>query len=315
MFSRWKKISLALFFGVSFGLLVHALSPQLLDRLRDFSEARIGNETRFPEEAGEEGAGHPYGKPVADRTRLWWEEQPEFRRLVLQHRTMVRLAAFQTTLPHPQAGEEHNIKLAAEKISGQVIAPDAVFSANAQIGPRTAERGFQDGPTYYGTEVQPSVGGGVCKVASTLYNVAVLANLEIIERWPHSMPVPYVPPGQDATIALYKDLQFRNSTGAPLLIWAETKGSTLYIAFYGRKKPPKVSWHHEVLSRWPARTVYRENPDLKPGEERVLIHGADGVRVRTWLTIEEANGKRTVKELGVVDYYPLNHVIERHPCR
>ncbi len=268
MSSSWKKIGIVLFFGVSCGFLVHALSPQLLDRLRDFPEARIENDTHFRAEAGEEGAGYPYGRPVAGRTRLWWETEPEFRRLCLQHRTVVRLAAFQTTLPHPQAGEEHNIKLAAEKIRGQVVAPGTVFSANAVIGPRTAERGFQDGPTYYGTEVRPSVGGGVCKVASTLYNVAVLANLEIIERWPHSMPVPYVPPGQDATIALYKDLQFRNCTGTPLLIWAETKDSTLYIAFYGRKRPPKVSCHHEVLSRWPARTIYRENSEKFTGTRK-----------------------------------------------
>ena len=33
------------------------------------------------------------------------------------------------------------------------------------------------------------------------YNVAVLSNLKIIERHNHSMPVPYVPYGQDATVA------------------------------------------------------------------------------------------------------------------
>ena len=306
-----KKISIPLIFGVGLGLLVYALHPQALDRLRDYSEARIGDESRFQVE--EEEAEHPYGKPVVDQTRLWWEEYPEFRRLSLLFRTTVRLAAFQTTLPHPQRGEEHNIKLAAQKIRGQVIAPGAVFSTNSAIGPRTTERGFKDGPAYYGSEVRPSVGGGVCKVASTLYNVAVLANLEIIERWPHSMPVPYVPPGQDATIAVYKDFKFRNSTEAPLLIWAENKGQTLYIAFYGRVKPPKVTWHHEVLNRWPARIIYRENYSLRPGEERVLIPGADGLRVRSWLTIEDADGKCTVKELGVDYYYPLNRVIERHP--
>ena len=90
-------------------------------------------------------------------------------------------------------------------------------------------------------------GGGVCKIATTLYNLAVLSNLEVIERHNHSMPVNYVPYGQDATVAYgVKDLRFKNTTENSILIWAEMIGNRLYMGFYGSEKPPKVIWNHEV---------------------------------------------------------------------
>ena len=60
--------------------------------------------------------------------------------------------------------------------------------------------------------------GGVCQVTSTLYNAVILAELEVVERYPHSMTVGYVPLGRDAAVAGdYKDLKFRNGTEYPVL--------------------------------------------------------------------------------------------------
>ena len=83
------------------------------------------------------------------------------------------------------------------------------------------------------------------------------------------MPVPYVPAGQDATVSSgNKDFRFMNNGGEPIIIWADTKGKTLLMAVYGRNKPPKVTWHHQILSRKPFRTLYRKNQNLKPGEDK-----------------------------------------------
>jgi vancomycin resistance protein VanW len=183
---------------------------------------------------------------------------------------------------------------------------------NHTIGPYSRARGFRDGPSYYGTEIVKVTGGGVCKIASTLYNVTTLANQKIIERNPHGMPVPYVPLGQDATVSSSnKNFRFMNNSSEPILIWADTKSNTLYMAIYGGTKPPKVTWHHKIFSRKPTRTFYRKNSNLRPGEEKTVIPGADGLVVKSWLTIKYSDGRTESKDLGVDYYNPLPHVIEK----
>lgn len=154
---------------------------------------------------------------------------------------------------------------------------------------------------YVGSRVVPTEGGGVCKIASVLYNVVVLSNLQVVERHPHSMTVPYVPPRQDATVAYGAcDFRFKNTSSGPILIWAEMEGDTLYIAFYGRERPPRVTWHHEVLSRSKFWTEVRYNSLLPPGTEREIVPGQEGVTVRSWLTIETGDGRIIRRDLGVV---------------
>jgi vancomycin resistance protein VanW len=253
---------------------------------------------------------HPYGNPV--QGALPWDNAPRFQTIIAKANLKIRMAAFQTTLPDPLPGEESNVALGADLLAGKVVKPGAVFSMNQAIGPYSQARGFREGPAYYGPKVIKVTGGGVCKIASTLYNVTTLANLKIIERNPHSMPVPYVPPGQDATVSSKgKDFRFQNNTGEPIMIWADTRGNTLYMAFYGRQKSPQIIWGHKILNRKSAPTYYRSNHDLKPGEKKTIIPGADGVTVKSWLTITYPDGRTESKNLGVDQYNPLPHVIER----
>lgn len=253
---------------------------------------------------------HPYGKPF--KGTLPWENTPRFNEQIAAQKMKIRMAAFQTVLPDPLPGEESNVALAADFLAGQIIKPGQIFSMNLTIGPYSKARGFRDGPAYYGAEIIKVTGGGVCKIASTLYNVITLTNLKIIERNPHSMPVPYVPPGQDATVSSSdKDFRFMNNSSEPVLIWADTRSNTLYIGIYGRTKPPKVTWHHKILNRKPFRTFYRKNQNLKPGEERTVIPGADGLVVKSWLTIQYRDGRTEHNNLGVDNYNPLPQVIEK----
>jgi vancomycin resistance protein YoaR len=253
---------------------------------------------------------HRYGRPVSGP--LIWENDRRFHEVCAKYKTSIRMSAFQTTLPDPLPGEEYNVALAADILAGTVIQPGKIFSANQTVGPYNSKRGFREGPTYLGTQLIKTTGGGVCKIASTLYNVATLANLKIIERRQHGMLVPYVPPGQDATVSEgNKDFKFKNNTYHPIIIWADTKENTLYMAIYGQTKPPKVIWHHKILARQEFKTVYRYNRSLKPGEEKVVLEGAEGLTVKNWLTIEEPGGVVTRKDLGMDYYRPMLRIIER----
>ncbi|MBX6376941.1 MAG: VanW family protein [Clostridia bacterium] len=221
--------------------------------------------------------------------------------------------AFRTTLPTPILDERYNIARAADLLAGSVVAPGAIFSQNGTIGPYTRARGYRYGPAYAGTRIVPSEGGGVCKIASTLYNVVVLSDLEVVERHPHSMLVPYVPPGRDATVAYgHKDFRFRNTSRSPILIWADAVGDTLYVAFYGAYVAPEVQWHHEVLAHQKTWMVRRFNPSLPPGTQRVVVEGADGVTVRTWVTVRRGDRVER-RDFGVDRYQPMPRVVEVGP--
>ena len=77
------------------------------------------------------------------------------------------------------------------------------------------------------------------------------AELEIVERSPHSMVVAYVDVSRDAAIAGdYKDFKFKNNTDVPVYIAATADGSTLSFRIYGEETRPenrKISFESETL--------------------------------------------------------------------
>ena len=222
------------------------------------------------------------------------------------------VGAYKTVLRDPLPGEESNVHLAARYICGRVVAPKRIFSQNQTAGPYTTNRGYKQGPTYAGVHYVTTTGGGVCKIASTLYNVAVLSNLEIIERHTHSMPVPYVPYGQDATVYYgVKDFQFRNTTADPLLIWAQGIDNVLYIGFYGRTTPPGVIWNHQVVKVLKAPVYCSLTPQLPHGHEKVLHEGMDGGVFNSWVTLIYSDGTSETKHMGKSYYNPLPYIKEK----
>lgn len=242
-----------------------------------------------------------------------WENDEEFIKARLRNGANVLLGGYRTVLKDPLPGEEYNVHLAASLLAGTVVKPGEVFSQNAAIGPYTEEKGFEKGPTYIGTTLTETIGGGVCKVASTLYNVAVLANLKIVERHNHSMPVPYVPYGQDATVSYgSKDIKFMNNTKSDIMIWAKGVGNVLYMAIYGSQPGPEVKWIHEVVEIRKAPVQYKINHELAPGEEKIILEGMDGAVVRSWITISTSNSMET-KYMGVSSYKPMPYIIEKGP--
>jgi Uncharacterized vancomycin resistance protein len=248
-----------------------------------------------------------------EATAVPWENDERFIISKSKNGTDVLMAAYRTVLRDPLPGEEYNVHFAARKLAGTIVQPNQVFSQNREIGPYTIEKGYQIGPTYIGNKLTKTIGGGVCKIASTLYNVAILGNMPIVERYYHNMPVPYVPYGQDATVSYGdKDLRFRNSYSFPILIWAQGVENVLYIGFYGKEKPPKVQWHHEKLQVFKATKVYKDNLNLPAGTEKQVIEGMDGAVVKSWITIKNSDGTTRELKLGNSYYSPLPYVIERN---
>jgi len=116
---------------------------------------------------------------------------------------------------------QHNLELAASIINSKVIQPGEEFSFNNAVGMRTIEGGFKVAPVIVRGEYTSGIGGGICQVATTLFNAAELAGLKITERHKHSILADYVPRGKCATVSWgTRDFRFINSTKHPIVIRA-----------------------------------------------------------------------------------------------
>ena len=108
------------------------------------------------------------------------------------------------------AGRLYNIHLAGKRLSGSRIRAGESFSFNAVAGPYTEENGYRTAPILSG-ESDMGVGGGVCQVCSTLYNIVLRMPMWIEDmNWHAQSGVSYLPAGFDATVGDKSDLVFKN---------------------------------------------------------------------------------------------------------
>lgn len=209
--------------------------------------------------------------------------QPAVTAEDLSHIEVV-LASYSTPYKSWQKDRTHNLGLAAQRLNEVVLHPGEEFSFNGIVGERVAKDGYREAPIFINGEVEPSLAGGICQIASTMYNVALLANMDMIERHKHSRPVDYVPTGRDATVywGVY-DLKFRNSLKHPILLLAEVGGGEVSFRILGsREDDAKVELIREGLTRIPHGKKEIDDPELPEGEKEVEKDGRDGWRVTVY---------------------------------
>ena len=122
-----------------------------------------------------------------------------------------------------------------------MIKPGDTFSFNDRVGPRTVERGFREGQMIIGSLLLPSIGGGVCQTATTLFNNAFELGLPIVERHNHSFYISHYPMGRDATVSWGgPDFVFKNDLKTGILIKTRYTSTTLTFSFFGTDPERRV---------------------------------------------------------------------------
>ena len=146
----------------------------------------------------------------------------------------VEIASFTSTLYDNEENRVYNISKACDILNGVTIPNGSEFSFNNTIGPMGEENGYKLAKGFDDKGKLIDIpGGGMCQVSSTLYNVALMANLKITERHPHSRRVYYVPVDKDATVYYPSlDLKFINNTGYDLKLSAQNDNYSVTIKMY-----------------------------------------------------------------------------------
>lgn len=173
------------------------------------------------------------------------------------------ISNFSTRYNPRQVDRTTNLRLAAQKINGTVIMPGEVFSYNTVVGKRTIEAGYKEAKIYVSGEVVDGLGGGICQVSTTLYNAALYANLEIVERRNHQFVPSYAGAGLDATVVYGSiDFKIKNTRNYPIKIVCSVENGICNFELYGLKEQTEyeVVVGANVISRsrtWVKSKTYR----------------------------------------------------------
>lgn len=221
------------------------------------------------------------------------------------------MARYRTYFNQENANRTGNIRLAAASVRQVVLEPGELFSFNQATGPRIPASGYLEAPVVVGGRLVPGVGGGVCQVSSTVYNAALLADLQVVDRHRHSIPSAYVPPGRDATVAYdYFDLRLRNSRDWPVVVQTELGPGWIEARVLGRRTPgERVEVRTEILETIPPTEERIPDPELPAGQVAVRTKGSPGYRVKVWQIIFR-DGAEAERRLVSEDYYqPLRSIV------
>ena len=211
------------------------------------------------------------------------------------------LGSFTTDYKSSNANRSGNVANGCSKINGTLLYPGDVFSATDTVSPFTESNGYSLAGAYLNGKVVESMGGGICQVSSTLYNAVLRAELEVVDRSPHSMVVTYVDFSADAAIAEQagKDFKFVNNTPYPIYIEGYTKNKKITFNIYGKETRPEsreVRYESEVLEKIePTIDLITADPSKPIGY--VTTEAAHiGYKARLWKIVTE-NGKEVSREI------------------
>jgi len=178
------------------------------------------------------------------------------------------IATFSSFFDSPTLSKEgrvNNIRILGDFVNGVVIMPGETWSINEEAGPRipstVATIGWTEAPGISNGRYEEQLGGGVCQVSSSVYNAAILAELEIVARNQHSWPSGYIVEGLDATI----------STGGPDLVLGNPYDMPIYLAVFVEEEEFKVTvevYGPPLTHGYTVRFVSNLIPPIPAGDPR-----------------------------------------------
>ena len=147
---------------------------------------------------------------------------------------------------------------------------------------------------FKGGRVENEMGGGICQTSSTLYNVALLANLQIVERHAHGLPVGYVRPSLDATVyGDVLDFKFKNTRNYPIkIVTSYSDSGEMNISLYGTHEATEyeIVLNSNYLYTIYYPTEYINDSSMKEGQEVVVYNGVNGYASEAYM-VKKLNGQ------------------------
>jgi vancomycin resistance protein YoaR len=185
-----------------------------------------------------------------------------------------------------------NVHLMADILNGYRIQPGATFSFNQAVGPRTADRGFLEGQAIENGLLVPSIGGGVCQVATTIFDASLVGGYPIDTRQNHSFYIDHYPTGLDATVADGgPDFAFTNDTKNVIIVQTSYTDQTLTVQLLSAPVDrTSVLTPGTPENYTNPKKRYVSDPDVAPGTISQQTLGEKGFDYEVTQTITTTSG-------------------------
>jgi vancomycin resistance protein YoaR len=217
--------------------------------------------------------------------------------------------------------KQHNIGLATQRLNGVVVPPGKLFSFNKEVGSTSLDAGYKLGwgIANAGSNVKtvPSVAGGICQVATTLFHSVFWGGYQLEERNYHLYWITGYNSrgveGLDATVDEEADLDFRfvNNTENYLLIQSWVEGGRVVFGLYGTKPDWAVKvqpGERADVQKASQDQIVEEEPTLSAGQ-RLAVEGAmDGFKIVNTRTVTRAGEDPRILRLTSL-YRPSRNVV------
>lgn len=188
-------------------------------------------------------------------------------------KNLKKLSSFTTTSTNSANGNA-NMERALNQCNGSIIQPGEVWSFNGCTGNSNLEsNGYKPAGVIVNGKHVTGVGGGICQSSTTIYNAAVMAGMEIVERSCHYYKSTYVDAGRDATVDYGNlDLRLKNIFDYQLVMECYMDGVVLHCNMYGLPNPEfdeiKISssvssYFSNGFKATAARTYYKDGKAVK----------------------------------------------------
>lgn len=225
------------------------------------------------------------------------------------------LASFSTAYNNQDQDRNENLALAASKINIQ-LAPDEIFSLSSRLEPITASAGYKASKVIVNGKLEEGIGGGVCQIASTLYNALLLSDVEIYSRANHSLPVAYVPLGRDATYASgLIDFKFRNNSSYPLFVESYCADNKIIVNLFGHESLKldydEIKFSSELIKTVaPPPVTYVKDDTLYVDQKIQEVSPLEGKTVKLYRLMYK-NNELVQKQLINTSYYKVRGEVIR----
>ena len=231
----------------------------------------------------------------------------------LEIRLVTQVSTYTTTYSNSSGTEARNtnIRIGAGELNNTVCSANGSWSFNGIVGDTTEDKGYLAAGSIAEGEYVDTFGGGICQVATTVFNALYESPYKITERHPHSLYISSYPAGRDAAIAWSDlDLTWKNETKSDVIMRTSTDDTSVTVSLYST---PQTFSVESELGDWEEgskyKTVVKEDETLAKGTSYVKTTGTDGSKISVTRTVYDANKQILYTNFFESEYEPKNKVI------
>lgn len=210
-----------------------------------------------------------------------------------------------------------NIEAPSNHLDGTTVAPGTTFDFWALMPATLAELpGVGPGGIILRgrTVVDGAIGGGICSVSTTMFNVAARAGLELGARRNHSYYIDRYPVGLDATVwrtsSAAQNMTFTNDTSYPVLVKTINRPGKVTFQLWSVPTGRTVDFSTpRVENEKEAKEYYEYTDELGPGETKLVEYARNGFDSWVTRTVRDASGNVIHEETFFSKYKTINGIV------